>query len=444
MVKTIHQNFIRTFRNAIENTASACVGCGKCYEVCPITDAAQIGGLNAQAITSSVRGILKGTQTDVNAEIWANSCVLSGECIGKCDYGVNPRLMLAMARMVLSERKLDSQDRKSQGLGAFKALGNSVKVLSKMQLEREDLDRLGQGKTGKNAHTRRQPDYVFYTGCNVLKTPHIALLCLDIMDALNLHYEVLGGPSHCCGILQYRAGDIETSSKVATNSIEKFIRTGAKKVLSWCPTCQVQYAEFGLPTYEKVTNSKPFEMTPFVLFLETKIQELKPLLRNRVEQKIALHLHPGIHGLPEAARNLLRAVPGIEIIDLELPEIGLMSNSLSTVPRLKKNLQRDELKAAEAAGIDALAAVYHADHRELCAHERDMPFQIINFLEIIGAAMGIYRNDYFKSLKIKQDSEAILADCAPILSSHGISNDQARPIIESALLGEQPLPLRGQ
>ena len=90
------------------------------------------------------------------------------------------------------------------------------------------------------------------------------------MDALNLHYEVLGGPSHCCGILQYRAGDIETSSKVATNSIEKFIRTGAKEVLSWCPTCQVQYAEFGLPTYEKVTNSKPFEMTPFVLFLKQR------------------------------------------------------------------------------------------------------------------------------------------------------------------------------
>ena len=41
--------------------------------------------------------------------------------------------------------------------------------------------------------------------------------------------------------------------------------------------------------------------------------------------------------------------------------------------------------------------------------------------------MGIYRNDYFKSLKIKQDSEAILADCAPILSSHGISNDQSSP-----------------
>ena len=50
-------------------------------------------------------------------------------------------------------------------------------------------------------------------------------------------------------------------------------------------------------------------MTPFVLFLETQLQKLRPLLRHRVEQKIALHLHPGIAGLPDAARKLCEAVP---------------------------------------------------------------------------------------------------------------------------------------
>ena len=50
---------------------------------------------------------------------------------------------------------------------------------------------------------------MFYTGCNVLKTPHIALLALDIMDALGISYQVMGGPSHCCGILQLKSGDAE-------------------------------------------------------------------------------------------------------------------------------------------------------------------------------------------------------------------------------------------
>jgi heterodisulfide reductase subunit D len=121
----------------------------------------------------------------------------------------------------------------------------------------------------------------------------------------------------------------------------------------------------------------------------------------------------------------------------------LMSNALRSLPAFKNELQLNELQAAEAAGIDALAAVYHADHRELCAHERDWPFRIINVLEVIGASMGIYRNDYFKQLKLMQDADAILDDCTELLNLHKIDREVARPVVEKALLGEQPLPLRG-
>jgi hypothetical protein len=61
-----------------------------------------------------------------------------------------------------------------------------------------------------------------------------------------------------------------------------------------------------------------------------------------------------------------------------------MSNALRTLPDYKKKLQLQELEAARDAGVDALVAVYHVDHRELCAHERDWPFQVLNLLEVIG------------------------------------------------------------
>ena len=442
MVKANLDNFVDAFRREIDATAAACVSCGKCYEICPITESAGVGGLDSTLVTNGIRDILSGGDINENSRKWADACILSGDCIDSCDYGINPRLMLTMARAVSKEQTHNEKERKLGGQKAFKALGAGVKVLSRMQLTAADQERLGQG--GKMAvPDEKSVDYVFYTGCNVLKTPHIALLCLDIMDALELNYSVLGGPSHCCGILQFRAGDVETSTKVASNTIEKFIQTGATEVLSWCPTCQVQYSEFGLPTYENATGIKPFEMRPFVLFLESQLDALRPLLKKPVKKKIALHLHPGIAGLPDAARRLCDAVPGVEVIDLNLPEMGLMSNSLSTVPSLKKDLQAQELAAAEAAGVDALAAVYHADHRELCAHERDYPFSVINFLEIIAESMGIFRDDTFKTMKVKQDADKILKDCADMLEANAISKDQARPIIETALLGEQPVPLRG-
>ena len=75
-------------------------------------------------------------------------------------------------------------------------------------------------------------------------------------------------------------------------------------------------------------------------------------------------------------------MPGIEVVDLHQPAVGLQANNLRVLPQYRRTLQEEELPAAEAAGVDALVAVYHFDHRELCAHERDWPFRIMNFLEI--------------------------------------------------------------
>ena len=97
--------------------------------------------------------------------------------------------------------------------------------------------------------------------------------------------------------------------------------------------------------------------------------------------------------------------------------------------------------AAEAAGVDALVAVYHSDHRELCAHERDWPFRIMNMYEIVGASMGLHHDDHFKRLKIMQDADAILADCRDLVSQHGLDPETTRLAIQ-AMLDEQPLPLR--
>jgi heterodisulfide reductase subunit D len=137
-------------------------------------------------------------------------------------------------------------------------------------------------------------------------------------------------------------------------------------------------------------------------------------------------------------------VPGVELVDLGQPAVGLMSNALRTLPDYKRHLQRAELEAARAAGVDMLAAVYHADHRELCAHERDWPFAIVNILEIVGASMGLSHADHFKRLKIMQDADAIVADCADLVAAHGLDAERARRVVARAMLAEQPLPLAGQ
>ncbi|MEJ0074288.1 MAG: (Fe-S)-binding protein [Alphaproteobacteria bacterium] len=423
---------------------SACTKCGACFTACPITGATGIGEANPQEVVAGVLDIVRLGAGPREAETWAKSCTLSGECIKACDYGVNPRFLLAMARLAMTT-KADARERRKGGVQNFRRMSEDVGILSHLQLTDEALERLGQRPTAKPpTESEELPDVVFYTGCNVLKTPHIALLCLDIMDALGTRYTVMGGPTHCCGVHQLRAGDAETSSRFAGNTIDKLARSRTGEVISWCPSCFVQFSEIMLPTFERATGEKPFDMTPFMRFLRGNLGALRPLLTRRVGMKIALHRHPGVAGVMDAAEEVLRAVPGIEIVPLDVPAVGLQSVNLSVLPAFKKELQLRELDAAAAAGVDALVAVYHSDHRELCAHERDWPFRIVNILEIVGASMGFAREDHYKNLKIKQDVDAILADAADLVGYHKLDTDTARRVVLNGMLGDQPLPLQGR
>jgi Fe-S oxidoreductase len=426
----------------VDDMLDACTKCGACFTACPIAGPAGLDDADPQAVVSGVLDILRLGKGAAEAETWARACMLSGECIKACDYGVNPRFLLAMARLAMTKRNEPRQRRKA-GVEGFRKMSEDVGILSHLQLSDDALERLGQRPTNRPITDGGElPDVVFYTGCNVLKTPHIALLCLDIMDAIGTSYKVMGGPSHCCGVIQLRTGDVDTSSRFAGNTFEKLAQSKTGEVLSWCPSCFVQFTETMIPTFERATGEKPFDLTPFMRFLRRNLAALRPLLKKRVELRIALHKHPGVAGVMEAAEEIVRAVPGIEIVTLDVAAVGLQSINLSTLPFYKKELQLRELEAARAAGVDALVAVYHSDHRELCAHERDWPFRIANILEIVGESMGFRREDHYKNLKIKQDVDAIVADSADLIRHHGVDPDTARKVIVQGMLADQPLPLR--
>jgi heterodisulfide reductase subunit D len=405
-----------------------CTACGACAEICPMPAPAGLDASAPQRLTAGILTLLRGG-THADAARWAEVCSGSGHCIPVCKYWVNPRLMLALARIVSQEATAPA-NRRQTGFTRFGAMTKGVRVLSRLQLPPDTLARF------RTASDEAQvPEVVFYTGCNVLKTPHIALLALDILDAMGVRYQVMGGPSACCGVLQFGAGDLSTSGRIAYRTIER-LTAAAARALSWCPTCQVQLTEIVAPAARS-----GLDMTPFVRFLAERLETLRPLLKHRVEKRVGLHEHPGNPGVPEAAQAILRAIPGLDFVDLEQPRVGYMCNKLTPLPAFKQDVHRSQLQAAADAGVTTLAGIYHACHRELCSHERDWPFEVVNFLELVGESMGLERPDLFKRLKIMQDVDAILLDAAPLIETNGLDLDEARDVVLRDMLAEQPLPL---
>src|SRR5246127_1449712 len=156
-----------TFESALkaraEAMADACTRCGKCVEVCPATAAAGLSAAERQNPVHVIDGIIdivRHGEGNEAARKWASGCLLSGECIKACDYGVNPRFLLAMARVAMVRAENQLSDRRRRGVQDFRTLNKDVAVLSQMQLTADMLQRLGQAAPREDTD---RPDFVFYT-----------------------------------------------------------------------------------------------------------------------------------------------------------------------------------------------------------------------------------------------------------------------------------------
>ena len=426
--------FIDALNERVDAIADACTACGACARVCPTLAVNGLANASPEELTHGVREILSGKAASEASEQWARTCCSSGACLTACEHGINPRFMLTMARRAMSQHDPEPE-RRTTGKTAFQKMSRGVRVLSRLTLPPELHERLSP-----RSHPDRTtpPDIVFYTGCNMLKTPHIGLLCLDVLDRLGITYEVQGGPGACCGILQTRPGDTENAGRQGFGTLDKFAEAKASQVVSWCPTCQIQFGETMIPAYKQVTGHS-IDMDMFPVYLAGRLDQLKPMMTRPVNKRVALYEYAGELGVMEAVRALLSAIPGVEVIEIETSSIGYNNTSLVPLGRYHRDTLAAALSDAEAAGVDTMIGIYHGDHRELSGHEASWPFEMQNYMELVGESIGVSAVDRFKELKLMQDADAIVAASKAMIETHGLDVEQVRDVVVADMIGDQLL-----
>ena len=133
-----------------------------------MTAPAGVGGdADPKKVIAGVLDIVRTGEGPASSRAWAKGCALTGDCIAACPEGVNPRFLLAMARVALQRQAVELRQRRKAGVDNFRLVADGANILSRLQLYDAELARLGQQVTarlenGSTVALGERPDFVFY------------------------------------------------------------------------------------------------------------------------------------------------------------------------------------------------------------------------------------------------------------------------------------------
>lgn len=236
---------------------------------------------------------------------------------------------------------------------------------------------------------------IFWTGCNVLRHGEIIRACIDILRALGFDPLPRGGPDYCCGTV--KDDNQTTAGGMATRTVNRFNAIGLPRLIAWCPSCHAHMHDF----MEKA-NDVGFKTEFLVEVIYQHRAQLIPLLTHRVNLRVVLHKHVGFNDLVPVnsmVSELLRLIPGIEVIEADYVTPGYMCVALAAVPRAIEDMHKNLVHEVQRSRADAIVTTFHQCYRELCGLEAAGVTQVFNYIHLIARAMGLTYEDEYKAWK---------------------------------------------
>ena len=270
---------------------------------------------------------------------------------------------------------------------------------------------------------KTEREYVFYLGCNVLRTVNLAETIVAILNAMGIDFVTLGGPANCCGVIHYGNGDMEISRRLTRQTLDKFTAYKPRAVLTYCPSCHF-HMDRTIPEYGIELDAPYLHVTEFIVDHLDRLQ-----FKNPVERRVVLHAHRGFEQQDKDANfttAILGAIPGLEVIECTADgDWGRHCSTaqLKSVGEARHGELVDGLFAAAGRhGADAVVAGYHSCYRQLCDKEGEYGIPLIHFSSLVAQSLGIEEfTDTYKALRIAGDAKAAFERLAPVAAGRNVN-----------------------
>ena len=399
-----------------EEILRLCTACGRCVQACPMLPHLPIKDAPPESTAAGLLSLLRGEHDSAGAA-FADACCGTQKCRDVCPEGINPYNLTRLAKVAVQQL--------SQAKPLAKSLPGPFRMI--------ELSRCLQMPRGQEPWFKGRPprgakaEVVFYLGCNVLRTPHIVLNAIDMLRRIGADFQTLGGGGNCCGISQFREARWAASDAVASNTHRNFAALSPREVITWCPTCELHFKDFGATYLER-----PFRVVHVTRFLAEHLEEVRGQILPPVAARVALDEHAPLNredSVAEDVKVFLRAIPGIEIVEVPQHRYGYQCSALKN--RSAATEARETLcRGAASAGVDYLVTIYHSCHRDLVRSEERYPFQVVNYTSLLARAMGVEHDDRYRQYKLMADPDQILEEVLATVGHNGQTEEDLRLAIQ--------------
>jgi heterodisulfide reductase subunit D len=158
----------------------------------------------------------------------------------------------------------------------------------------------------------RKVSVLYYPGCTTTRMAgEVVQAMTELLAKLGLDAAIFGDDT-CCGFPLYEIGQLDAARDVARATLERIVRWQPDLLLTTCPSCFQTFkyllpGELGLPVGFEVQHLSEF-LLPHV---EGRLAESHATVTWHDPCVLGRHL-----GMYEQPRALLRAVPGLEVVEM--------------------------------------------------------------------------------------------------------------------------------